>query len=174
VPVPTYRMPDVHKRSAGYHAAPDMDAVDLFVGSEGTLGIVTQVTFRDPPARAVSALALIPCASEPQALALVGPCATRRSHTWRTEDPDGIDAAAIEHMDAGRSQILREDGAGRAQRRLASLAGHGARAARPARTARHHPRGAGVRRHRVRAERGGARFRSSGSAACWTPPDCST
>src|SRR6185369_8052804 len=28
VPVPTYRMPDVVKRSAGYHAEPDMDLID--------------------------------------------------------------------------------------------------------------------------------------------------
>ena len=37
VPVPAYRMPDVVKRSAGYHAEPDMDLIDLFIGSEGTL-----------------------------------------------------------------------------------------------------------------------------------------
>ena len=38
VPVPTYRMPDVVKRSAGYHAEPDMDLIDLFIGSEGRSG----------------------------------------------------------------------------------------------------------------------------------------
>ncbi len=42
VPVPTYRMPDVAKRSAGYHAAPGMDLIDLFIGSEGTLGVITR------------------------------------------------------------------------------------------------------------------------------------
>jgi D-lactate dehydrogenase (cytochrome) len=48
VPVPTYRMPQVAKRSAGYHAAPDMDVIDLFIGSEGTLGVITQITFGRP------------------------------------------------------------------------------------------------------------------------------
>ena len=46
VPVPTYQMPKVAKLSAGYFAAPGMDLIDLFIGSEGTLGIVTAVTLR--------------------------------------------------------------------------------------------------------------------------------
>src|SRR6185436_32898 len=29
VPIPTYRMPDVVKVSAGYYAAPEMDLIDL-------------------------------------------------------------------------------------------------------------------------------------------------
>jgi len=40
--LPTYRMPDVAKNTSGYYAADDMDAVDLFIGSNGTLGIITE------------------------------------------------------------------------------------------------------------------------------------
>jgi len=32
--------------SAGYFAAPNMDLIDLFIGSEGTLGVLTDVTLR--------------------------------------------------------------------------------------------------------------------------------
>jgi D-lactate dehydrogenase (cytochrome) len=39
--VPTYAMPPV-KNAAGLYAAPDMDLVDLFIGAEGILGVVTQ------------------------------------------------------------------------------------------------------------------------------------
>lgn len=42
VPVPAYAMPEV-KNASGYFACADMDAVDLFVGSDGTLGVVTEV-----------------------------------------------------------------------------------------------------------------------------------
>lgn len=39
--IPGYSMPNV-KNSAGYFAADDLDILDLFIGSEGTLGIITQ------------------------------------------------------------------------------------------------------------------------------------
>ena len=111
VPVPTYTMPAVSKRSAGYHAAPGMDLIDLFIGAEGTLGIVTQVTFRILRPAPQTALALIPCRSESEALEVVERLRSASRETWRTGDGAGIDAAAIEHMDRRSIEILREDGA---------------------------------------------------------------
>lgn len=101
VPVPSYRMPDVVKRSAGYHAEPDMDLIDLFIGSEGTLGVITTVTFRARSPVPTRALALVPCRSEEDALALV---------TDLRRDPA---VAAIEHMDQRCLEILHEDGSDR-------------------------------------------------------------
>lgn len=37
-----YPMPDV-KHAAGYFSKPNMDLIDLFIGSEGTLGIITEI-----------------------------------------------------------------------------------------------------------------------------------
>jgi D-lactate dehydrogenase (cytochrome) len=111
VPVPTYEMPAVAKRSAGYHAERDMDLIDLFIGSEGTLGVVTRVRFRVLSPAPRTALALVPCVSEPQAIALVQALRDASRDTWRTSDPAGIDAAAIEHMDRRSIEILSEDGA---------------------------------------------------------------
>lgn len=101
VPVPRYRLPDVDKVSAGYFAEPDMDAIDLFIGSEGTLGVITTITFRTLTPAPTMALALVPSRSEADALALVAELRRERA------------VAAIEHMDARCLQILREDGADR-------------------------------------------------------------
>ncbi len=110
VPVPTYRMPDVAKRSAGYFAAPGMDLIDLFIGSEGTLGIVTEITFRLVSPAPTRCLALVRLSSEERALKLVQACRDASQATWRSRDPAGIDVAAIEHMDRRCLDVLREDG----------------------------------------------------------------
>ncbi len=42
VDIPTYKMPDT-KNAAGYYSKPGMDAIDLFIGQDGTLGVITEV-----------------------------------------------------------------------------------------------------------------------------------
>ena len=54
----------VPKCSAGYFAAPDMDLIDLFIGSEGTLGVIVEATLRVLPAPPAVAFALVPVDSE--------------------------------------------------------------------------------------------------------------
>ncbi len=48
--VPRIPIPNTTKHSAGYRLAPGMDWVDLIVGSEGTLGIVTEAELQLLPA----------------------------------------------------------------------------------------------------------------------------
>jgi D-lactate dehydrogenase (cytochrome) len=113
VPVPGYRMPDVPKRSAGYFAEPGMDLIDLFIGSEGTLGVIAEITFRVVPHAPSTVLAFVPCDNERSGLALVEELRSASVQTWHQRDPHGLDVAAIEHMDRRSLQILREDGADR-------------------------------------------------------------
>lgn len=40
--VPEYKMPNI-KNAAGYYAKSGMDAIDLFIGQDGTLGVITEV-----------------------------------------------------------------------------------------------------------------------------------
>jgi len=48
--VPRIALPRTRKHSAGYRLEPGMDAVDLFIGSEGTLGVVTEAELQLLPA----------------------------------------------------------------------------------------------------------------------------
>ncbi len=43
VKVPTYLRPNVRKNVSGYFSGEPLDAIDLFIGSEGTLGLIAEV-----------------------------------------------------------------------------------------------------------------------------------
>lgn len=97
VPIPTYAMPDVSKLSAGYFAHPGMDLIDLLIGSEGTLGIVTDATLRviALPRRCTM---LVTCTSDGHALAVTSALRQEALASWRG---DGVlDVSAIEFMDS--------------------------------------------------------------------------
>jgi len=109
IPLPTYTMPNVPKCSAGYHVEPEMDLVDLFLGSEGTLGVITEVEIGliPEPARLLGWATF-----ESEAAALVAVAALREASraTWAGRDARGIDVASIESMDRRCLDLLREEG----------------------------------------------------------------
>jgi D-lactate dehydrogenase (cytochrome) len=103
--IPDIRMPDVPKRSAGYFLARGMDLIDLFIGSEGTLGVIAEVVLKTAPLPQAVCRALIPVSSEAVAIELVG--------ALRDAAPATVDVAAIEHLDARSIAVVREDGVDR-------------------------------------------------------------
>lgn len=111
VPVPRYTMPDVAKLSAGYFARPAMDLIDLFIGSEGTLGVVTAATLRVLP-RPARALALVTCGSDRQAIALTTSLRHEAREAWAGRGP--LDIAAIEYMDARSLATVNDESFARA------------------------------------------------------------
>lgn len=50
--LPAYTMPRT-KNASGYYVAPDMDLIDLFIGSDGTLGVLTELELELLPLPAV-------------------------------------------------------------------------------------------------------------------------
>lgn len=87
VPWPTYAMPAVAKQSAGYYSAPAMDPIDLFIGSEGTLGVIVAATLRVVPRPAI-AVALFRCESDDEAIAI----------TAALRDGRGGDVSGVEYI----------------------------------------------------------------------------
>ncbi len=109
IEIPRYRMPLLAKLAAGYFTAAGMDLIDLFVGAEGTLGVVTGIdldVLAHPPACFVGLTLL---ADEAAALALAGELRHAGEETRRRGDRRGIDVAAIEYLDARSLALVRED-----------------------------------------------------------------
>jgi D-lactate dehydrogenase (cytochrome) len=111
VPVPTYTMPAVPKLSAGFFARPGMDLVDLFIGAEGTLGVIVSATLRVIP-RPRRALALVRCVDDGQAVGVTGALRGEARAAWRGAGP--LDIAAIEYMDARALAAVPDEAFGRA------------------------------------------------------------
>jgi D-lactate dehydrogenase (cytochrome) len=98
------------KNSIGYGFVPDGDVLDLFIGSEGTLGVVSEVTLRLGPAHE-SRLTFLQCFATPaQAFGLVE--ALRADAALRT--------TAIEFLDARSHDLARETGKPEVERVLAN------------------------------------------------------
>ncbi|MCE5197390.1 MAG: FAD-binding oxidoreductase [Armatimonadota bacterium] len=102
--LPIYTLPPV-KTAAGYYVADDMDLIDLFIGMEGTLGVVTQIELKlIPVPKAIASLtAFLP--SEEAALRFV--------RAVRGEDVGGLDyqgmrPIAIEFFNSDSLNLLRD------------------------------------------------------------------
>jgi D-lactate dehydrogenase (cytochrome) len=98
--LPRLAMPAV-KNAAGYWVKPDMDLLDLFVGSEGTLGVIADLELRLLPRPDAVLGILCYFAHEEQALdcvaALRAAAPSARPHTL----------TAIEYFDAGALRLFR-------------------------------------------------------------------
>ena len=96
VEIPDYSMP-MCKNASGYFAASDMDLIDLLIGSDGTLGVFTQLELRLYPLPPVIWGASLLLPDESSALKLAADL--RRS---------SLPLAAIEYFDSGALHILQE------------------------------------------------------------------
>jgi D-lactate dehydrogenase (cytochrome) len=96
VKLPSYHLPKTRKNASGYFVAPEVDAVDLFIGSEGTLGVICEVEVRLLPKPQGLLSGVIFFADEADVLALV--------HDVREHG----DARALEFFDRESLNFLRQ------------------------------------------------------------------
>ena len=109
VPTPIHRLPALKKITAGYASGDPLDLVDLFVGSEGTLGLITSVTLDLVPLPAAVVTGLAFAADERVALSLSAALRGARCEHGEN-DSSGPDVRAIEFIDARGLRLLRESG----------------------------------------------------------------
>ncbi len=112
--LPTYRMPQVRKHASGYYVAPGMDAIDLFIGSEGTLGVIVEVEVKLLPKPAGLLSGVVFFKSEAELLAFVRESRERSLQARRIAGPQdrqnsaAIDARALEYFDVESLRFLRQ------------------------------------------------------------------
>ena len=94
--LPSYHMPETRKNASGYFVAPGMDAVDLFIGSEGTLGVICEIEARLLPKPEGLLSGVVFFANEADVLALVAEARKR------------VDARALEFFDRESLSFLRQ------------------------------------------------------------------
>ncbi len=106
--LPTYRMPQTRKHASGYYVSPKLDLIDLFIGSEGTLGVITEVevTLLSRPEGLISGIVFF--RSEPELLAFVWEARERSLKTRTQQREGGMDARALEYFDNESLNFLRE------------------------------------------------------------------
>lgn len=111
--LPTYQMPRTRKHACGYYVAPEMDVIDLFIGSEGTLGVVVEaeVELLPKPQGILSGIVFFD--SEDRLLTFAREV---RSHSLKTRDRSQskstgdsilVDARALEYFDNNSLDFLR-------------------------------------------------------------------
>ena len=116
VPAPRYTLPRLKKLSCGYWSADPLDLVDLFVGSEGTLGMIASATLDlvPLPAAVVAGLAFLPDVGAALALSRAL-CAGGGADVRSVELLDDRCLALLRaHGDAERSRVTVPSGAGAA------------------------------------------------------------
>lgn len=106
--IPDYKMPKV-KNAAGYFIKPGMDAIDLFIGSEGTLGVITLIKLKLLPLPEKIISCVIFFDIEQNALSFIQK-AREASYTSRAyNNIQSIDALSLEFFDHNALNFLRND-----------------------------------------------------------------
>ncbi|MBV9211557.1 MAG: FAD-binding oxidoreductase, partial [Acidobacteria bacterium] len=107
VKLPSYQMPRTRKHASGYFVAPQMDALDLFIGSEGTLGVICEIetALLEQPENVLSGIVFFK--SEESLLEFVKEARTLSLQTRERAEPHGLDARALEYFDSESLKFLR-------------------------------------------------------------------
>ncbi len=102
--LPTYKQPDVRKNTSGYFSGGKVDAIDIFIGSEGTLGIITGIELKLLPKPEGFLSGIVFFKNEKDLLNLVKEAReksfqTRKIRNSNSKIQNRIDATVLEYFD---------------------------------------------------------------------------
>ncbi|HSE32804.1 MAG TPA: FAD-binding oxidoreductase [Pyrinomonadaceae bacterium] len=105
--LPSYQMPRTRKNATGYFASPGMDLLDLFIGSEGTLGVIVEVETKllEKPEGILSGVVFF--TTDKDVLNFVAD-ARQQSLENRARGNQGLDARALEYFDRESLGFLKQ------------------------------------------------------------------
>lgn len=106
--LPTYQQPDTRKNTSGYFSGEVVDAIDLFIGSEGTLGIITEIELRVLPKPESFFSGIIFFESEENLLNFVKEARKTSFDSRNNENQKQIDASLIEYFDEKALKFISE------------------------------------------------------------------
>ena len=97
------------KNTAGYFCQESMDAIDLFIGSEGTLGVITKIKLKllNVPEKVLSAVIFFK--SEEDGLNFIEGARNESYTARKAKLNNSIDALSLEYFDKYALDFLRED-----------------------------------------------------------------
>ena len=118
--LPTYEMPRVRKHASGYYVAPGMDVIDLFIGSEGTLGVIVEAELKllVKPEGLLSGVVFFD--REDHLLAFVHE-ARERSLRTRAGSPNATDGSIVSALDARAIEYLDHESLGFLRQKYSSV-----------------------------------------------------
>jgi len=108
VDVPTYKRPDVRKNVSGLYNADPLDAIDLFIGSEGVLGVVTEIEMSLLPKPLGAFSGIVFFRDEDDLLDFSNIAKFLSIDHRESQVTNGIDATLLEYFDANALKFISE------------------------------------------------------------------
>jgi len=105
---PTYKRPHVRKNVSGYFNHKPLDAVDLFIGSEGTLGVIAETELSLLPVPEGFFSGIVFFENESDLLAFVTDARELSFANRRSQIGNSFDASLLEYFDKNALDFIRE------------------------------------------------------------------
>ncbi|UCH66511.1 MAG: FAD-binding oxidoreductase [Ignavibacterium sp.] len=106
--LPEYEMPNT-KNTSGYFCMSNMDAIDLFIGSEGTLGVITKLKLKLLPIPTNEISCVLFFEAEKNGLDFLTKARDESYNSRESKNKDGIDATVLEYFDENSLKFLIKD-----------------------------------------------------------------